>query len=326
MIYLYQALFVAVFSYIGYNHPPFPDTTPWHGAIIGFSFSLFLVVLALRIRNTELKNIWAGALGLAAGVIMGWLMFQVFNLITMSFSAYIFFKALFLLAIPLTGMFIGLLKPSLFSPLNIREFFRGSSAFTDSFLLDTSALIDGRIAAIAETGFIDGELIITPFILAELQNIADSGEATKRIKGRRGLDVIDQLRKNKEISVTILNKTMPGVREVDHKLINLAKEHNFKIITNDVNLSKIAKLQDVRILNVNELAFAMKPVVYPGEKLNVIIQKEGKEKKQGLAYLEDGTMIVVEEAKNEIGNELEVEVTSVLQSTTGKMIFARKSQ
>jgi uncharacterized protein YacL len=243
----------------------------------------------------------------------------------MSFSAYIFFKALFLFGIPVTGLFIGISKPNMFSPLNIKEFFRGSSAFTQSYLLDTSAIIDGRIVAIAISGFVEGELIITQFVLAELQFIADSNDANKKIRGKRGLDVIEQLQQNKEISVTILNKNIPGVKEVDQKLVLLAKEHNFKIITNDVNLSKIAKLQDVKVLNVNELAFALKPIVYPGEKLQTRITKEGKEKKQGLAYLEDGTMVVVDDAKSDIGRDVEIEVTSVLQSTSGKIIFGKKT-
>ncbi len=173
-------------------------------------------------------------------------MFQLFNLIAMSFSAYVFFKALFLFGIPVTGLFIGISKPNMFSPLNIKEFFRGSSAFTQSYLLDTSAIIDGRIVSIALSGFVEGELIITQFVLAELQFIADSTDPNKKIRGKRGLDVIEQLQQNKEISVTILNKNVPGVKEVDQKLVLLAQEHNFKVITNDVNLSKIAKLQDVK--------------------------------------------------------------------------------
>jgi uncharacterized protein YacL len=257
-------------------------------------------------------------------VIIGWILFQLFNLIAISFSAYIFFKALFLFGIPITGLFVGIQKPNMFSPLNIKEFFRGSSAFTQSYLLDTSAIIDGRIVPIALSGFVEGELIITQFVLAELQFIADSSDPNKKVRGKRGLDVIEQLQKNKEISVTILNKTISGVKEVDQKLVLLAKDYRFKIITNDINLSKIAKLQDVKVLNVNELAFALKPIVYPGEKLNVRVTKEGKEKKQGVAYLEDGTMVVVDDAKTDIGRDLDIEVTSVLQSTSGKIIFGRK--
>lgn len=325
IIYLYELMFIALFAVIGYTYPPFQGTSRALGAAFGAAFALTLSLLVYKVRKAELKHIWSASLGLLGGILIGWVTFQLFNLIAMSFSAYVFFKALFLFGIPATGLFIGLSRPNLFSPLNIREFFRGSSAFTQSYLLDTSAIIDGRIAAIVNSGFVEGELIITQFVLAELQFIADSQDATKKVRGKRGLDVIEQLQQNKEISVTILNKNMPGVKEVDQKLVLLAQEHKFKIITNDVNLSKIAKLQDVKVLNVNELAFALKPIVYPGEKLQVRITKEGKEKKQGLAYLEDGTMVVVDDAKADIGRDLEIEVTSVLQSTSGKIIFGRKT-
>ena len=173
--------------------------------------------------------------------------------------------------------------------------------------------------------FIEGELIITHFVLAELQAIADSSDPTKKVRGRRGLDVIEKLRGNAQVSVTILNKNITGVKTVDQKIVMLAKDQNFKIVTNDINLSKIAKLQDIKVLNVNELAFALKPIVYPGEHLKVHISKAGKEKKQGIAYLEDGTMIVIDDAKSDIGRDMDVEVTSVLQTTSGKMIFGRKS-
>jgi len=324
-IYFYKLIFVAIFGIIGYTYPPFQGTSQELGALLGAAFALSLSLLVYKIKKSELKHLWGACLGLLGGVAIGWIMFQLFNLIAMSFSAYVFFKALFLFGIPVTGLFIGISKPNMFSPLNIKEFFRGSSAFTQSYLLDTSAIIDGRIVSIALSGFVEGELIITQFVLAELQFIADSSDPNKKIRGKRGLDVIEQLQQNKEISVTILNKNVPGIKEVDQKLVLLAKEHNFRVITNDINLSKIAKLQDVKVLNVNELAFALKPIVYPGEKLQIKITKEGKEKKQGLAYLEDGTMVVVDDAKGDIGRELEIEVTSVLQSTSGKIIFGRKT-
>jgi len=325
VIYFYEFVFIALFAMIGYTYPPFQGTSKTIGGIFGAAFAMALSLLVYKIKKTELKYLWSALLGLLGGVIVGWIMFQLFNLIAMSFSAYVFFKALFLFGIPVTGLLIGVSKPNMFSPLNIKEFFRGSSAFTQSYLVDTSAIIDGRIVAIANSGFVEGELIITQFVLAELQFIADSVDANKKIRGKRGLDVIEQLQQNKEISVTILNKNVPGIKEVDQKLVLLAQEHNFKIITNDVNLSKIAKLQDVKVLNVNELAFALKPIVYPGEKLQTRITKEGKEKKQGLAYLEDGTMVVVDDAKGDIGHDVEIEVTSVLQSTSGKIIFGRKT-
>ena len=324
MVYFYKLIFVLVFALIGYNYPPFHGTTNLVGAVLGGCSALALSLLAVKIKKTELKHLWSATIGLLAGVLVGWILFQLFSMITISFQAYVFFKSLFLFGIPIAGLFVGIQKPNMFSPLNIKEFFRGSSAFTDSFLLDTSAIIDGRIVPITMSGFIEGELIITQFVLAELQMIADSNDPTKKVRGKRGLDMIEQLRKNKQIHVTILNKNVAGVKEVDHKLVLLAKEHNFKIITNDINLSKIAKLQDIKVLNVNELAFALKPIVHPGEHLRVHITKEGKEKNQGIAYLDDGTMVIVDDAKSNIGKSLQVEVTSVLQSTSGKMIFGKK--
>jgi uncharacterized protein YacL len=325
LIYVYKLIFVLVFALIGYRNPPFEGTSPIVGAVLGAAFALALVLLAFRIKNTELKILWSATIGVLGGALVGFVLFKLFEEVGRAWDAYIYFKLLFLFGFPVTGVFIGINKPNMFAPLNIREFFRGSSAFTDSFLLDTSAIIDGRILPITISGFIEGELIITQFVLAELQSIADSSDPTKKVRGRRGLDVIEKLRGNKQLNVTILNKNITGVKTVDQKIVLLAKDQNFKIVTNDINLSKIAKLQDIKVLNVNELAFALKPIVYPGEHLKVHITKAGKEKKQGIAYLEDGTMIVIDDAKNDIGKDLDVEVTSVLQTTSGKMIFGKKN-
>jgi len=323
-MYVYKLIFVLVFAFIGYEYPPFANSTPMLGAVIGSAFAVSLVLLSISIKKTELKLLWSSTIGVLGGALVGFVLFKLFELVFQSLQAYIYFKTLFLFGFPTTGLFIGINKPNMFSPLNIREFFRGSSAFTDSFLLDTSAIIDGRILPITVSGFIEGELIITQFVLAELQSIADSSDPTKKVRGRRGLDVIEKLRGNTQLNVTILNKNISGVKTVDQKIVMLAKDQNFKIVTNDINLSKIAKLQDIKVLNVNELAFALKPIVYPGEHLKVHITKSGKEKKQGIAYLEDGTMIVIDDAKNDIGKDMDVEVTSVLQTTSGKMIFGKK--
>jgi len=324
VIYIYKFIFIALFSFIGFTYPPFPGTSSVAGAVLGGGFALALMLITIKVKNTELKYLWGVTTGVLGGALVGWVLLEVFKLVTLSFSAFVFFKSLFLIGFPITGFFIGVHKPNLFSPLNIKEFFRGGSAFTDSFLLDTSAIIDGRIIQIIESGFIQGEIIITNFVLAELQSIADSNDPNKKVRGKRGVDVIEKLRNNSHISVTILNKVVSAAKEVDQKLILLAKDQNFKLITNDINLSKIAKLQDVTILNINELAFALKPIVFPGELLKVHIAKDGKEKRQGIGYLEDGTMIVVDDAKSDIGLEKTIEVTSVLQTTSGKMIFGKK--
>lgn len=322
----YKLLFVLFFTFIGYYNSPFKDLSDVTSAVIGGCFALFLILVIEKIKKSELKYLWSSTLGILSGTLIGWAMFEMFKLVVVSspFQGYIFFKILFLVGLPVTGLFIGIQKPNMFSPLNIKEFFRGSSIFTESFLLDTSAIIDGRIVPVTESGFIEGELIITQFVLAELQMIADSHDKDKRLRGRRGLDIIDKLRNNPHIPVTILNKDIGSARSVDQKLALLAKELNLKLVTNDINLSKIAKLQDIKVLNINNLAFALKPIVYPGEHLKVTLAGAGKEKNQGIAYLDDGTMIIVENAKQHIGREIKIEVTSVLQTTAGKMIFGKK--
>lgn len=189
-------------------------------------------------------------------------------------------------------------------------------------IVDTSVLIDGRIADICETGFLNGALVIPEFVLKELQAIADAHESTKRSRGRRGLDIIKKMQKQTHVQVTIDSTDYQTVKEVDQKLINMARETGFPIITNDFNLNKLAEVHSIRVLNVNQLAQALRPVVLPGEGLKVQLLKEGKEHGQAVAYLDDGTMVVVENARHHIGKQLEVTVTSVLQTTAGKMIFA----
>jgi uncharacterized protein YacL len=190
-------------------------------------------------------------------------------------------------------------------------------------ILDTSVIIDGRIADIAETGFLDGTLVIPQFVLRELQMVADSADSMKRNRGRRGLDILQRIQKMVQLNIQILEDDFPNVREVDMKLIELAKVYNCKIVTNDFNLNKVAQLHGVEVLNINELANALKPIVLPGEAMRVFILKEGKEYNQGVAYLDDGTMVVVDNAKKMISKTIDITVTSVLQTTAGKMIFGR---
>ena len=190
-------------------------------------------------------------------------------------------------------------------------------------ILDTSVIIDGRISDITETGFLEGPILIPQFVLNELQHIADSSDPVKRTRGKRGLEVLQHIQKQATVDVRIVDKDFPSVREVDAKLIELAKEVHGKILTNDSNLNKVAQLQGIEVLNINALANSLKPVVLPGEEMNVKILKEGKEMGQGVAYLDDGTMIVVDNGRKQIGKTLDVMVTSVLQTPAGRMIFAR---
>jgi len=190
-------------------------------------------------------------------------------------------------------------------------------------ILDTSVIIDGRIADICETGFLEGPLIVPQFVLKELQHIAGSPDSIKRNRGRRGLDILQRIQKNVDMTVHIVDHDFPKIREVDTKLVALGKALKGKVLTNDFNLNKVAELQGVPVLNVNQLANAVKPVVLPGEVMNVHIMKEGKEYGQGVAYLEDGTMVVVDNAKRYVSKNIDVIVTSVLQTTAGRMIFTR---
>jgi uncharacterized protein YacL len=190
-------------------------------------------------------------------------------------------------------------------------------------ILDTSVIIDGRIADICEAGFIEGTIIAPQFILNELQHIADSSDPLKRARGRRGLDVLNRLRKSPGVKIEVMDVDYPKIREVDSKLIALAKELEADILTNDFNLNKIAQLQGVNVLNINQLANAVKPVVLPGEGMEVTITRPGKEKGQGVAYLDDGTMVVVEQGESLMNQAVEVTVTSILQTPAGRMIFAQ---
>ena len=190
-------------------------------------------------------------------------------------------------------------------------------------LLDTSVIIDGRIADISETGFVEGTLVVPQFVLTELQHIADSSDTLKRTRGRRGLDILKRLQDERASKVLITEVDFEGISEVDLKLVRLAKKMGAQILTNDFNLNKVCELHQVQVLNINDLANAVKPVVIPGEDMQVMVIKDGKEHNQGVAYLDDGTMIVVEGGRSYIGQVIRVTVTSVLQTSAGRMIFAK---
>ncbi len=224
------------------------------------------------------------------------------------------------------GMLIGYQRGKNQNISSIMRLFKSKEVEEDIKILDTSVIIDGRIADIIDVGFIGGIFLIPHFILQELQHIADSPDPIRRAKGRRGLDVLHRIQKLPLIKVRIIEEDFPKIKEVDSKLVALARVMNAKIITNDFNLNKVAQLQGVPVLNINELASVLKPVVLPGETLGLFIVKEGKEYNQGVAYLDDGTMVVIENARKYIGKSVEVVVTSVLQTTAGRMIFAKPKE
>jgi uncharacterized protein YacL len=234
-----------------------------------------------------------------------------------------FFHGFLLLVLPYIGLVIGGRRGEWLEPSRLVTLFRASGPQRRYRILDTSVIIDGRIADLCETGFMDGTLVIPQFVLKELQLVADSADSMKRNRGRRGLDILQKIQKMSGVEVTISDADYPEVREVDLKLIELARTLQGKIVTNDFNLNKVAQLRGVEVLNINELANALKPVVLPGEIMKVFILKEGKEYNQGVAYLDDGTMVVVDNARKMISKTIDVVVTSVLQTTAGKMIFGR---
>jgi uncharacterized protein YacL len=226
-----------------------------------------------------------------------------------------------LLLLTYVGLLVGASKGD---QMNLGALFAGDRQTRHGVkVLDTSVIIDGRIADIAEAGFIDGVMVVPEFVLRELQAVADSTDSSKRQRGRRGLDMLQRMQSNKNLHVQIVSDDFPAIREVDLKLLELAKKREAKVVTNDFNLNKVAHLHRVEVLNINDLANALRPVVLPGEKMTVLILKEGKELNQGVGYLDDGTMVVVDHARKLIGKPVEIAVTSVLQTASGKMIFGK---
>jgi uncharacterized protein YacL len=234
-----------------------------------------------------------------------------------------FLHSFLLIVLPYLGLTLGARHGDWLEPARLLGLFRAPGPERRYKILDTSVIIDGRIADVCDTGFLDGTLVIPQFVLKELQLVADSSDSMKRNRGRRGLDILQRIQKMSGVEVVISDVDFPDVREVDLKLIELARTLHGKIVTNDFNLNKVAQLRGVDVLNVNELANSLKPVVLPGELMKVFILKEGKEYNQGVAYLDDGTMVVVDNARKMISKTIDIVVTSVLQTTAGKMIFGR---
>jgi uncharacterized protein YacL len=234
-----------------------------------------------------------------------------------------FLHSFLLIVLPYLGLVVGGKNGEWLEPARLLSLFRTTDPERHYKILDTSVIIDGRIADVCDTSFVDGTLVIPQFVLKELQLVADSGDSMKRNRGRRGLDILQRIQKMSGVHVIVSDVDFPEVREVDLKLIELARTLHGKIVTNDFNLNKVAQLRGVSVLNVNELANALKPVVLPGELMKVFILKEGKEYNQGVAYLDDGTMVVVDNARKMISKTIDIVVTSVLQTTAGKMIFGR---
>ncbi|HEY7334550.1 MAG TPA: PIN domain-containing protein [Bryobacteraceae bacterium] len=320
---LIRGLFIAVLGCAAFFLHPLGQQGPV-AAGIGILAGIGVVIFEVRIQKVSLKRLIGAAFGSVLGILGAYLISLVLGRLPTNSNTIPFLQVALLAWMTYCGLVVGAAKGDLLNLAALGGLFGGEKTTKTAFkILDTSVIIDGRIVDIAETGFVDGAIVIPQFVLRELQLVADSSDSMKRNRGRRGLDILQRLQKMPELNVQIIEDDFPQVREVDMKLIELAKVYGCKIVTNDFNLNKVAQLHKVEVLNINELANALKPVVLPGETMRVFILKEGKEYNQGVAYLDDGTMVVVDNARRMISKTIDVGVTSVLQTTAGKMIFGR---
>jgi uncharacterized protein YacL len=298
-------------------------TGPLPNVAFGGALAVAVILLETRLRQTSLAHLVGALVGGAVGLLIARTIGAGLFWANTGDRRVAFLHSFLLLVLPYVGLVLGGMKGEWLEPGRLATVFRASGIQRRYKILDTSVIIDGRIADVCETGFIDGTLVIPQFVLKELQAVADSPDSLKRNRGRRGLDILQRIQKMSGVEVMISDADFPELREVDLKLIELGRTLHGKIVTNDFNLNKMAQLRGVEVLNINELANSLKPVVLPGEIMKVFILKEGKEYNQGIAYLDDGTMVVVDNARPMIGKTIDVVVTSVLQTTAGKMIFGR---
>jgi uncharacterized protein YacL len=320
---LVRLLFVALLAGVCYFLRPF-GMTEWMGAGAGAAAAGAVIVFELRVRALSLRRLIGAVAGSVLAIFGAALFCLVIRTAPLSSSTSAALQIFVLLLMTYVGLLVGASKGDLLNPSALGTVFTADRPTRRSAkVLDTSVIIDGRIADIAEAGFIDGMMVVPEFVLRELQIVADSTDGSKRQRGRRGLDMLQRMQSSPNIQVQIVPDDFPSIHEVDMKLLELAKKWEAKVVTNDFNLNKVAHLHRVEVLNINDLANALKPVVLPGEKMNVLILKEGKEYNQGVGYLDDGTMVVVDHARKLIGKPVEISVTSVLQTASGKMIFGK---
>jgi len=295
----------------------------WFGAVAGVMFGYLIIKVEEKLREIPLKNLIGTLVGITIGLFVANLLISKLLLthakdvpITLPIYVLLYFVLGYL------GFRIGEKKSHTLDLSKIPLFHRMEESEGNK-ILDTSTIIDGRIADVCETGFMEGTLIIPQFVLYEIQHIADLQDPVKKTRGRRGLEILHRLQKQASVRVKIVDYDFPKLKDVDSKLIALAKNMNGKIVTNDFNLNKVAELQGIEVMNLNELATALKPSVLPAEQMTIRVVKEGKEHGQGIGYLDDGTMVVVDDARKLLGKTVDVIVTSLLQTTSGRMIFAR---
>ncbi|MDQ3906782.1 MAG: TRAM domain-containing protein, partial [Acidobacteriota bacterium] len=322
---LIRFVFTAILVAAGYVLRPVHGNRPL-SALVGAIVAGAIILFEMRIQRASLKTLIGAAVGSILGIVGAFLIGSLIsrqesNAVPAEWKTFLTLSLTFLMAY--IGLVVGAAKGDYLDLSALGGIFHDKTARRDQKILDTSVIIDGRIADVAEAGFLSGTIVIPQFILRELQQVADSPDSSKRQRGRRGLDMLNRLQSNTKLDIQVIDTDFPAVREVDLKLLELSKHLDAVVVTNDFNLNKVAHLHGVAVLNINELANALKPVVLPGEQMRVFILKEGKEYNQGVAYLDDGTMVVVDNARRMIGKNADIAVTSVLQTTAGKMIFGR---
>lgn len=318
-----RLIFTAVCVGAGYHFRPF-SLSKEVGATAGLTFAIAVILFEIRLRRASLRRLIGAAIGSIMGILGAYLTSLILMHTTMPESTRSFFSLAIFLVMAYIGLILGANKGDMLNLQALGGLFGSERNAKHSVkLLDTSVIIDGRVGDIADAQFLDGTVVIPQFVLRELQLVADSADPLKRQRGRRGLEVLQRIQKMPHLEVMIAEDDFTQIAEVDLKLIELAKRYDGKIVTNDFNLNKVATLQGIEIMNVNLLANALKPVVLPGEIMRVFILREGKEYNQGVAYLDDGTMVVVDGARKMINKTVDISVTSVHQTTAGKMIFGR---
>lgn len=330
VMWMIRVLFVVISSLVGYICCSHLHVSRLQGFVVGLCFGLLLVIVERFLKRITLKGLLACLLGLSAGLIAANLLVFLMSVMIQkgtNDSLLSMVAAGSGLTLGYLGMAVAYKRRDEFSFLvpSGTSYARRTRS-NNLKILDTNVIIDGRILDICETGFIEGTLVIPRFVLKELQYIADSSDILRRNRGRRGLDILHGMQKSPNIDVKISEEDFHDVKEVDAKLIELAKAMDAKVVTNDFNLNQVAELQAVIVLNINELANAVKPVILPGETMTVRVVKEGKEYGQGVAYLDDGTMVVVDNGRSLMGQSVNVMVTSILQTAAGRMIFTKKKE
>jgi uncharacterized protein YacL len=307
----------------GYHFHPFSLSRP-AAAIVGLVFSISVFLFEIRLQRASLRRLIGAAFGSILGIVGAYLMGLVMSWTTIPEDSRSFLDIAVLLVMTYIGLVLGARKGDMLNLQALGGLFGNEKGTRrQPKILDTSVIIDGRIADICEAYFLEGVLVVPQFVLRELQLVADSPDSLKRQRGRRGLEVLQKMQKMPHLEIEVAEDDFPQIAEVDMKLIELAKRYDAKIVTNDYNLNKVATLQGLDVLNVNQLANALKPVVLPGEAMRVFILREGKEYNQGVAYLDDGTMVVIDGGRRAINKTVDIIVTSVHQTTAGKMIFGR---